>query len=178
MSYGTPSHLFFRGHRLSSSVSSILFGAALHPLIEEINRDVPDLVANQWIMDDGTMIGSLDDLRKVAEIISTNGPSKGLFLNKSKSSIWVGSQYENNPDPTGLGIPKTDPRGIQLLGSPIGSDIFMQEVVNDRISLVESTIVSKLFLRKPTGPNVSSKIMSLSAKINVHSPYLQAGFPR
>ena len=152
VSYGTPSHLFFRGHRLTSSVGTkqgdpaagILFGAGLQPIIEKINLNVPDLVANQWIMDDVTLIGRLVDLKKVVDIISTDGPNMGFFLNKAKSSIWVGHHFADNSDPTGLGIPKADPRGIQLLGSPIGTDEFMQEVVQERISEIEQTIVSKL----------------------------------
>ena len=95
-------------------------------------------------MDDGTLIGSLGDLKKALSIIYNEGPSKGLFLNPSKCSIWVGGLLQDNDDPTGLGIPKADPRGIQLLGSPIGSDSFMLEVVNKRISEVEETLISKL----------------------------------
>ena len=151
-SYGSPSLLFFRGHRLTSSVGTkqgdplggILFGSGLHPLVEKINAQVPDLVANQWIMDDGTIIGKLEDLRKVIDILSTDGPSRGFHLNAAKSSIWVGNDFPNNPDPTERNIPKTDPRGIQLLGSPIGSEDFMLEVVNSRISETEATIISKL----------------------------------
>ena len=51
------------------------------------------LIANQWIMDDCTVIGSLEDIKKVVEIISTVSPSKGFFLNKSKSTIWVGHDF-------------------------------------------------------------------------------------
>ena len=85
-----------------------------------------------------------EDLKKVVEIISSIGPSKGFFLNKSKSTIWVGHDFKDNSNPTGLGIPKADPRGIQLLGAPIGSDAFIQEVVNDQISAIEETVASKL----------------------------------
>ena len=152
VSYGTPSHLFFRGHQLCSSVGtrqgdplgSLLFGAGLHSLIETIDRDVPELVANQWIMDDGTLIGSLAELSSAIDIISNNGPSKGFFLNASKSSLWVGEDFSTSEDPSRRGIPKADPWGFELLGSPIGSDSFISEVVNARISKLEDSIVSKL----------------------------------
>ena len=95
-------------------------------------------------MDDGTMIGNLENLKKVIGILSSDGPSLGFFLNRSKSSIWVGHHFKDNPDPTGLGIPKSDPRGLELLGTPIGSDDLVQEFVNDRISGIEKSIVSNL----------------------------------
>ena len=147
-SYGRSSFLFFRGHRLVSSVGGkqgdplfgVLFGTGLQTIIERINAEVPDLVANQWLMDDGTLIGSLENLKKALNIISGEGPSKGLFLNPSKCSIWVGERLQDNDDPTGFGIPKADPRGIQLLGSPIGSDAFMLEIVNKRISEIEDSL--------------------------------------
>ena len=56
----------------------------------------------------------------------------------------MGHHFKDNPDPTGLGIPKSDPRGLELLGTPIGSDDFVQEFVNDRISGIEKSIVSNL----------------------------------
>ena len=152
VSYGSSSHLFFRGHRLTSSVGTkqgcplggLLFNLGLQPILDAINSHVPNLVANQWIMDDGTIVGCLKDLASVIDLISSLGPEKGFLLNPAKSSIWVGGHFADNSDPTGRNIPKADPRGIQLLGSPIGSDVFMQEIVSQRISTIEETVISKL----------------------------------
>ena len=51
---------------------------------------------------------------------------------------------QNNPDPLGYEIPKADPRGIFLLGSPVGSADFMEFHVNERISKVRDTIIERL----------------------------------
>ena len=152
LAYGNPSHLFYRGHCLLSSVGAkqgdavagYLFGAGLQPVIEEINRAAPNLVANMWIMDDGTVIGDIDSLRSVVDVLEREGPSKGLLLNKSKSSIWVGEHFPSTDDPLSRGIPKGEPSGIQLLGSPIGSNTFMEASVNERVTKIESSIVTKL----------------------------------
>ena len=100
-------------------------------------------------MDDGTVVGSLKDITTVVDILTEDGPSKGLHLNQSKSSIWVGEHFEDTPDPTGRGIPKADSRGIQLLGSPIRTNAFMLEVVENasrrlKIALSESCLPSKI----------------------------------
>jgi hypothetical protein len=97
-----------------------------------------------WIMDDGTQIGSLEDLKTVVSILSSDGPNKGFFLNMDKSSIWSSDLFQDTPHPLGFHIPKADPRGVHLLGSPIGTKDFMLEVVNQRISKIEETIVAKL----------------------------------
>ena len=97
-----------------------------------------------WIMDDGTVIGNIDSLRAVVDVLEKEGPSKGLFLNKEKSSVWVGQLFSGQADPLGRGIPRADPGGINLLGAPIGSNNFVQSSVNERISKVESAIITRL----------------------------------
>lgn len=152
LSYGSPSHLYFKGRKLQSSVGTkqgdptagMLFATGLHPTILKINTEVPNLMANIWIMDDGTISGSLDALRKTVSILVEDGPSRGLLLNKDKCRIWVGDDFPTNPDPLGCGIPKSDPRGIFLLGSPVGTPDFMEFHVNQRISKIKETVVERL----------------------------------
>ena len=106
-SYGSPSHLFFRGRRLQSSqgtrqgdpIAGILFGLGLHPTILRIQEQNPNLQANMWIMDDGTICGTRAELCSVISILEEEGPSRGLLLNKNKSLVWVGDLYPNDDDP-------------------------------------------------------------------------------
>lgn len=119
-SYGSPSHLYFKGRKLQSSVGTkqgdpvagMLFASGLFDLIQKINSEVPGLKANIWIMDDGTLSGSLEDLRRVITILEEDGPGRGLFLNKDKCRIWVGHDFPNNLDPLECGISKADPNGV------------------------------------------------------------------
>lgn len=55
------------------------FALTLQPLIEKIKTEVPSLSLNAWYLDDGTLIGSVDDLRKAVDIIESIGPARGLF---------------------------------------------------------------------------------------------------
>ena len=104
-SYGSSSHLYFKGRKLQSSVGTkqgdptagMLFSAGLFDLILKINAEVPGLKANTWIMDDGTVSGTLEDLRQVVSILLDHGPSRGLFLNKDKCRIWFGDDFPEQP---------------------------------------------------------------------------------
>jgi hypothetical protein len=66
-SYCSPSHLFYHGKTILNSVgarqgnsdASLLFALGLQPTVKKIQSEVPSLIANLWIMDDGTVAGPL-----------------------------------------------------------------------------------------------------------------------
>src|SRR4051794_30282216 len=66
----------------------LLFSLVLHPLALKIQADFPDLDLCVWYLDDGTIIGSVDDVHKVFELIQRDGPARGLHLNVKKNEIW------------------------------------------------------------------------------------------
>ena len=57
------------------------FSLILQPVIERIEREVPDLLLNVWYLYDGTLC---DSLYRALNIIEEEGPSWGLYLNLSK----------------------------------------------------------------------------------------------
>ena len=63
------------------------FALALQPVIEQISQEVPGLLINAWFLDDSPLCGSPSDLFSVLSIIEAEGPSRGLFLNRSKSPL-------------------------------------------------------------------------------------------
>jgi hypothetical protein len=146
-SYGSSSYLFYRetqilsctGARQGDPIASLLYALGLNPTVKKINQ-LPSIKANLWIMDDGTVSAPLSSLRQVVSILETDGPQSGLFLNKSKCFVWCGHHDPLNLNPLACGIPCSDPRGLHLLGSPIGSTDFMQEVINQRIDKIEEIV--------------------------------------
>ena len=63
-------------------------------LIQDRVQDIP---LHAWFLDDGTCVGSLDQLREVVDIVVSEGPNLGLILStsatvpppgKPKSTIW------------------------------------------------------------------------------------------
>ena len=65
-------------------------------------------------------------------------------MNRQKCSIWVGDYNPGMSDLLNCGIKRADARGFEILGSPIGESLFMQDAVNSRIDKVERTLVEKL----------------------------------
>ena len=117
------------GHRQNSFFGMQL---VLHPIIMKISSDVPDLLLNGWFLDDGSLIGKVEDLSATVNIIRQEGPLRGLFLSttatttRPKSTIWCPDLPSTDLDPLGQGIPRIEEAGVILLGSPIGSPQFVK----------------------------------------------------
>ena len=65
------------------------FALSLHPLVERIKADAPGLALNAWYLDDGTLVGSPEDLAAALHIVESDGPTLGLHLNRSKSLLFI-----------------------------------------------------------------------------------------
>ncbi|ETW96706.1 MAG: hypothetical protein ETSY2_45945 [Candidatus Entotheonella gemina] len=111
----------------------------LHPIIERIKCEVPDLLINAWYLDDGTLCGPLDSLAAALSIIESEGPPRGLILNRSKSLI-VASPDSSVSHPLLSNIPVTY-GGFTLLGSPLGPAAYCQEVARVRINKVRDSLL-------------------------------------
>ena len=135
--YGGESPLFFGEHVIPSRcgvhqgdpLGPLGFALGLHPLIEEISREVPGLIINSWYLDDGTLCGSPSDLLKALSIIESKGASRGLVLNRSKCLVHIPpSSCALNPLPTDI---PTCSDGFVLLGCPIGPPSFCNSFTLD-----------------------------------------------
>ena len=61
------------------------FALTLHPIVECIKDEVPDLALNAWYFNDGTLVGFPEDLALALSIIKKFGPLVGLHLMRGKS---------------------------------------------------------------------------------------------
>ena len=103
-----PSQLFILGMLSSLAVvvysredppGPLGFSLALPPLVESIKTEVPNLNITIWYLDDGTLCGNPAGLAATLEIIECLGSSRGLFLNRSKSVLYIprSSTFSSNP---------------------------------------------------------------------------------
>jgi hypothetical protein len=107
MCYGASSHLFFGNTHLLSlagaqqgdPLASLLFALALQPLILRLKDTCPELLLNVWFLDDGTLVGSREDLQAALDLLEAERPPRGLHLSHSKSMVWCGDENPSNLDP-------------------------------------------------------------------------------
>ena len=74
------------GFHQGDPLASLLFSLTLHPIVERIQLRVPNLLANEWYLDDGACAGKREELRAVVDIILRHGPARGLILSTSAIS--------------------------------------------------------------------------------------------
>ena len=52
------------GFHQGDPLASLLFSLVLHPVVLAIKNEVPSLMLNCWYLDDGTLVGSLEELEQ------------------------------------------------------------------------------------------------------------------
>ena len=112
------------------------FAITLQPIVERIKAEVPGLILNSWYLDDGTLMGSAEDLAKALNIIESDGPAVGLVLNRSKSLLYIPQDDVASASPLPPDIPVTR-QGFTLLGCPPSfcEESFLHNVEKIKIAL-------------------------------------------
>jgi reverse transcriptase-like protein len=131
------------GVQQGDPLGPLYFCCGINGLVNEIAALNP--VYNKWYMDDGGIVGGVELLKKVWEILKTRGPALGLHLNPSKCEwSWLDPECAS-PCPIRLeGVSKENQvklvphREIQMLGVPLGDDAFVS-------GFVEKRLIGKLF---------------------------------
>ena len=142
--YSHPAHLFFGSCVLQSAsgvqqgdpLGPLLFSLVLHPLALKIQAEFPNLDLCVWYLDDGTIIGAVEDVYKVFELIQKEGPARGLHLNVKKNEIWWPSRV--TPDPFPADVDRVDNAGVKLLGAPIGTKDFTTDFVRKKLDALDA----------------------------------------
>lgn len=150
--YGTQAHLLFgqalllscMGLHQGDPLAALLFALALLPLLLLLKASVPALLAQVWLLDDGTLVGNRDDLVQALEIVEREGPPRGLHLNHRKCLLWCGQHTPANLNALGRPIPRADEGGYELLGAPVGVDAFAATILEKRISAIRDLTMTKL----------------------------------
>ena len=102
----------------------LIFGQPYSALVEQIEQEAPSLKLNEWYLDDGVIGGKKEELQIAVDILLDQGPRRGLFLSRLKSSVWS-SAVSLTQDPLERQIPAINDEGIVVLGSQIGSKAFV-----------------------------------------------------
>ena len=97
--YCEPSSLYLQGYDTPEVVQSrqgtqqgcpfgsFLYCLILHKLVMKIAERCPTLKLHTWFMDDGSIIGKTEVVKRAWDIIVEEGPADGLFANQTKSEL-------------------------------------------------------------------------------------------
>jgi hypothetical protein len=125
--YARPTRLYYdnsilwscQGVQQGDPLGPLLFALALHTLVHAINRSC-ELALQAWYLDDGTIVGDTLTVAKALNIIRTEGPARGLFLNVDKTELfWPVEDPRSIADgvfPTNITRPL---HGVKLLGGSV-----------------------------------------------------------
>ncbi|GJZ69890.1 putative reverse transcriptase domain-containing protein [Tanacetum coccineum] len=149
--YARPARLYYddsvlwscQGVQQGDPLGPLLFALALHPLVQTINQSC-ELTLQAWYLDDGTIVGDTLMVAKALDIIKTDGPARGLFLNVDKTELfWPVEDPRSRAEgvfPINISRPLD---GVKLLGGSVSLDEgfcwdLALKMVSKTISLMEA----------------------------------------
>ena len=135
LQFGSTTILSERGYHQGDPIASLLFSLLLHPIVSKIKAEVPDLKVNAWYLDDGSQVGTRQQLQEVVDILEKEGPPRGLILSTTatvappfipKTTVWCPSGQGEEPGDNLLAtVTQITGNGTVLLGAPLGDEDFV-----------------------------------------------------
>jgi hypothetical protein len=131
--YTGEAPLYYKGEVLTHSLEGVrqgdplgpaLFALGLHPVLQSIREDFPDIRIYAYL-DDVTFTGEVSELSTVFTRFRNLCENIGLQVNMEKSNIIPGINSMSSSDlPSNLSGVTLCPQGSELLGAPIGTAEF------------------------------------------------------
>lgn len=115
------------GTQQGDPASMLLFSLVLQPVINTISQSC-DLALNRWYDEDGTLIGSIEQVSRAVHILLSEGANINFQVQARKTiAFWPRiSQHKIRPLTSILPVRVANVNGIELLGAPIGSESFVK----------------------------------------------------
>ena len=134
-------------------------------MVERIKAEVPNLTINSWFLDDGTLMGSPEDLTAALNIVEAEGPALGLHLNRSKSLLFIPQEEDSTVSSLPSEIPITR-QGFTLLGCPIAPPSFCEASLLHQVERIKAALNWSTG-RFSAGDNIAP-ILSVSSQAFLH----------
>jgi hypothetical protein len=129
------------GVQQGDPLGPLYFCCGLQSIIDRIASLGPTY--QKWYMDDGGIVGPVDLLLKVWDILKNEGPALGLHLNPTKCEwSWLNAECDL---PCPLEHVQLVPTSeIQMLGVPLGSQGFVSDYIEGKLLARSVKVMSKL----------------------------------
>ena len=139
--YSQHSHLHFNNTYLSSQsgvqqedpLGPLLFSLALWPIIKEIKSKLPNLVKQNWCLDDCILAGIRQELSTALNLLTNLVEGSGLELRIKKCELW----YLNAIDSR---VKRNSKEGLEILGAAIGNPRFVAASLRKRFEKIEKLL--------------------------------------
>ena len=123
------------GIQQGDPLAPLLFSVAINPVVHQIATQF-QTEWSSWYLDDGNLISSISEVRKVMDHLLSVGPDYGLFLNSSKCQITGRNIDKHKLTDLHLGELKVgevegQPAAV-ILGSPLGPTHYVREHVSNQ----------------------------------------------
>jgi hypothetical protein len=155
--YSGPNPLLFgeqelvchTGVQQGDPLGPLLFSLVLQPSLLRLRQECPGLKFMAAFLDDVTLIGPHEELRRALDILREAEPLTGLHLNLRKCELWwptlppgIEATY-----PATLEVHRTT--GVELLGCPLGDSDFAEALVGKRVDKIRQCLTRLHQLQDP-----------------------------
>ena len=156
--YRNPVDLYIDGEAIQSSegttqgdpLAMAMYALGITPLINHMSTI--NSTKQVWYADDCTVCGSIDELRHWWPVLTSVGPRYGYFPKPSKSWLLVKNNFIDHANDSFLSTNiSITAEGRPVLGSPVGSQEYICNWVNDKVQswVDELTTLSDISKSQP-----------------------------
>ena len=127
-----------QGVHQGDPLGPFIFALVLQKLVSAIGNENNGLELGPqcWYIDDGVLAGRSRSVLRALTIIQQLGPSLGLKINLKKCQLFGAGDLSQFPSC----IPSSHIPNFELLGSPIGDDVFCSQFITMKISAASALL--------------------------------------